>query len=111
MRTKRKTIKTAIKQAKAPMPIQRRILRQFALLEPVFDFFCSARLVAFFAMPQISVFWTAYRVQQREPRVEVMKNSSIRGQYSSIKITNYDNFPPKNVKPSVGFVNPGPRPL
>ena len=49
------------------------------LLEPVFDFFFGARLVAFFAMPQISVFWTAYRVQQREPRVEVMKNSPISG--------------------------------
>src|SRR6056300_1632723 len=102
MRTKRKTIKTAIKQAKAPMPIQRRILRQSALLETVFDFFFGARLVAFFAMPQISVFWIAYRVQRREPRVEVMKNSPLSESCSSIKITKYDNFPPKNVKPSVG---------
>ena len=61
------------------MPIQRMILRQVALLEPVFNFFFGARLVAFFAMPQISIFWTVYRVQQREPRVEVIKNSPISG--------------------------------
>ena len=80
MGTKRKTMKTAIKQARTPIPIQRKILRQLALLEPVFDFFFGARLVAFFAMPQISVFfWTVYRVQQGEPRVEVLKNSPISG--------------------------------
>ena len=72
-------MKTAIKQARKPIPVQRKILRQFAELEPVFDFFFGARMVAFFAMPQISAFWTAYRVQQREPRVEVMKNSPISG--------------------------------
>ena len=92
------------------MPVQRKILRQFALLEPVFDFFFGARLVAFLAMPQISVFWTAYRVQHREPRVEVMKNSPISGACDSVEITNYDNFLSKNVNPSVGFVNPVPPP-
>ena len=56
MGTKRKTMKTVIKQVKTPMPLQRKVLRQFALLEPVFDFFFGVRFVAFFAMPQISVF-------------------------------------------------------
>jgi hypothetical protein len=79
MGTKRKTTKTAIKQARTTIPIQRIILRQFALLEPVFDFFFGARLVAFFAMPRISIFWIAYRVQRSEPRAEVMKNSPISG--------------------------------
>jgi hypothetical protein len=49
-------MKTAIIQNTTPAPIQSKYLRQFAFLESVFVFFFGARLVAFFAMPQIPFF-------------------------------------------------------